>query len=232
MKAKRIFAILLCCAASAFGGEKNVYYIHTGTSVPMAPTAFRDAYSQGFNVGLAAGRRLTRAFEVQAMFHLDQAAFDSRGFMNADPDIAAYAHAHGEDPELDVDGGSAYNWNLSLNAKLAFPSESGAKAEPYLMAGVGAFGLHKGKVDISDGQMQITDTGHAVRPATSETALGLTFGFGVEVMLDKRSNFFFELSPVVGFTSGDPTIIVPVKFGISFHGKTSVGIQVTNPDYP
>jgi hypothetical protein len=232
MNVKRYFALIVFCAAYAFGGDRTVFYVNTGTSVPMAPTAFKDAYSQGFNVGLAAGQRLTRAFEVQAMFHLDQLSFDNRGYLNADPDIVAYAKAHGEDPELDVEGGAAYNWNLSLNAKLAFPSENGGKAEPYIMAGAGVFGLHKGKIDISDSRMQITETGRAVRPASSETALGVTFGIGVEVMLDKRSNFFFELSPCVGFTSGDPTVIFPVKFGISFHGKTQVGIQVTNPDYP
>ncbi len=233
MNGKRLIALVFLCAASLFGGERNVYYLHTGTSMPLAPEAFKDSYSQGFNVGLAAGRRLTRSFEVQTMLHLNSAAFDNRGYMNADPDIVAFTVANGADPDVDIEGGDATVWNLTFNAKLAFPSGSGGKAEPYIMAGAGLFGLRKGKIEINDYQQQLPEsTGRIVRPAASETVLGVTAGFGVEVMLDRRSNFFFELSPCIGFTSGDPTVLVPVKFGISVHGKTAVGIQVTNPDYP
>ncbi len=232
MNAKRLIALVFLCAASLFGGERNVFYLHTGTSMPLSPEAFKDAYSQGFNVGLAAGRRLTRSFEVQTMLQLNNAAFDNRGYMNADPDIVVFTDANGKDPEVDIEGGDAKVWTLTFNAKLAFPSGSGGKAEPYIMAGAGLFGLRKGKIEINDYQNQISTTGRLVRPAANETVFGVTAGFGVEVMLDRRSNFFFELAPCIGFTSGDPTVLLPVKFGISVHGKTAVGIQVTNPDYP
>jgi hypothetical protein len=232
MNGKRQIALIVLFAASLFGGEGTVFYLHTGTSMPLSPTVFKDTYSQGFNVGFAAGRRLTRAFEIQAMFHLNNAAFDSRGYMNADPDIMAYTERVGDDPEVDIEGAAATIWNLTLNAKLAFPSGSGGKGELYILSGAGLFGLRKGKIEINDYQKQISTTGVLVRPAANETVLGITAGFGVEVMLDRRSNFFFELAPCIGFTSGDPTVLLPVKFGISIHGKTAVGIQVTNPDYP
>jgi hypothetical protein len=233
MNGKRQIAMIVFCAASLFGGERTVFYVHTGTSMPLSPTAFKDTYSQGYNVGIAAGRRLTRTFEIQAMLHLNNAAFDSRGYMNVDPDITDYTERVGDDPEVDIEGGAATIWNLSLNAKLAFPSGSGGKGELYILAGAGLFGLHKGKIEINDYQQQLPNsTGRLVRPAANETVFGVTAGFGVEIMLDRRSNFFFELAPCIGFTSGDPTVLLPVKFGISIHGKTAVGIQVTNPDYP
>ena len=219
MKTKAVASLLILCASLAFGGPKAVYYVHTGTSIPMAPAFFKDAYTQGFNVGAMIGMRLNPRFEVQGAFDLNNCAFDNQGFEGTLDEIRAWKKANSnKEPTFSVDGNSANAWNLFVNAKFIFPPKEGGKVESYFFAGGGLFGLKKGNIDITDAESDLTPVfvNHQKQiPAEAKTVLGANFGIGIDILLEEHTNFYLQLGPTIGFTKGDATVIIPITFGVS-----------------
>jgi hypothetical protein len=219
MKTKAVALFLILCTAVAFGGPKAVYYVHTGTSLPLSPSFFKDAYTQGFNVGVMAGLRFNPRFELQGAFDLNNCAFDNQGFSGTLEELQAWKRKNtGVEPTYNVDGNGANAWNLFVNAKLIFPPKEGGKVESYFFAGGGVFGLKKGEIMVTDSENDSNPIfpGHAKTiPQKSETVLGANFGIGVDVLLEEHTNFYVQLGPTIGFTKGDPTVIVPITFGVS-----------------
>jgi hypothetical protein len=219
MKTKATAFLLILCASLSIGGPKAVYYVHTGTSIPMAPSLFKDAYTQGFNVGAMVGMRLNPRFEVQGAFDLNNAAFDNQGFEGTLDEVKVWKEANAnKEPSFSVDGNSANAWNVFLNAKFIFPPKEGGKVESYFFAGGGLFGLKKGKIDVIDAEsdaLQVFENHQKQIPSTAETVLGANFGIGIDVLLEEHTNFYLQVGPTIGFTKGDATVIVPITFGVS-----------------
>jgi len=219
MKKIAVTFLLILCTAFAIGGPKAVYYVHTGTSIPMSPTFFKDSYTQGFNVGVMVGMRFNPRFELQGALDLNNSAFDSQGFAGTLDELQAWKKKYtGVEPMYNVDGNSANAWNLFVNAKLIFPPKEGGKVESYFFAGGGLFGLKKGNISVTDSEIEGKEvfSGHEKTIAEkSETVLGVNFGIGIDVLLEEHTNFYVQLGPTIGFTQGDPTVIVPITFGVS-----------------
>jgi hypothetical protein len=219
MKKNAVAFLLILCTAFAVGGPKSVFYVHTGTSIPMAPTFFKDAYTQGFNVGAMVGMRFNPRFEVQGAFDLNNCAFDNQGFEGTQEEIQAWKKKYtGQEPTVNVDGNGSNAWSLFVNAKLVFPPKEGGKVESYFYAGGGLFGLKKGVIDVmdseEDGSAVFTDHQKTI-PAVSETVLGANFGIGIDILLEEHTNFYLQVGPIIGITKGDPTVIIPITFGVS-----------------
>ena len=90
--------------------------------------------------------------------------------------------------------------------------------ESYFFAGGGLFGLKKGNISVTDSEIEGKEvfSGHEKTIAEkSETVLGVNFGIGIDVLLEEHTNFYVQLGPTIGFTQGDPTVIVPITFGVS-----------------
>jgi hypothetical protein len=219
MSAKRLAVLFLAAALSARAETKSVFYVHTGTSLPVSPAAFKDAYTQGYNVGLLGGLRLSPRFEVQAALQLYNCAFDVQGYRNALPELSAFKSKFpNEEPEVNIDGDGANIWTVFAHAKLVFPPRENGRVESYLYAGGGLFGVRRGRIEAFDTE----DDDHAVfenhernTAASSEIVPGLGFGIGLDVLLEEHSNFFVDLGPVIGFTKGGPTVVIPIRFGVS-----------------
>ncbi len=217
---KNVIAFLLILSVSvAIGGPKSVFYVHTGTSIPMAPAFFKDAYTQGFNVGAMVGLRFNPRFEVQGAFDLNNCAFDNQGFEGTLEEVKAWREANAnKEPTFSVDGNGANAWSLYLNAKLIFPPNEGGKVESYFFAGGGLFGMKKGEIAITDAEtdaMQVFENHQKTIPSKSETVIGANFGIGIDILLEEHTNFYIQVGPTLGFTKGDPTVIIPITFGVS-----------------
>jgi hypothetical protein len=219
MKKNAVALLLILCTAVATGTPKAIYYVHTGMALPLSPTFVKDAYTQGFNVGVMVGMRFNPRFELQGAFDLNNCAFDNQGFSGTLNEIQAWKKKYpNTEPTYNVDGNSANAWNLFVNAKLIFPPKEGGKVESYFFAGGGVFGLKQGQISVTDSEIPAEEVfpGNAKNiPAKSETVLGANFGIGIDVLLEEHTNFYVQLGPTIGFTKGDPTVIVPITFGVS-----------------
>jgi len=219
MKRNAVAFLLILCTSFAIGGPKSVFYVHTGTSIPMAPSFFKDAYTQGFNVGAMVGLRLNPRFELQGALDLDNCAFDNQGFERTLDEVKAWRAANSnKEPSFTVDGNGANAWCLFLNAKVIFPPSEGGKVESYFFAGGGLFGLKKGEIHVMDAEtdaQQVFENHEKSIPSESETVLGANFGIGIDVLLEEHTNFYLQVGPTIGLTKGDPTVIVPITFGVS-----------------
>jgi hypothetical protein len=218
---KKVVTFFSLFSMTAFGGGKNIFYIHTGTSLPLSPRFFKDAYSQGFDVGVMAGRRLTPRFEVQGALNINNFNFDRAGFLvTLDPEITSYMKKYGvtERPDLDIEGEAASAWNLYANLKWIFPpSKEEGKAEIYLFAGGGIFGFKKNRITVREYEDhgEIFSGHEKIVSEKSETVPGAAAGFGLDILLEEHTNFNVEFGVFTGFTSGDPTVFVPIRFGVS-----------------
>jgi hypothetical protein len=211
-------------AASAFGGGASIFYVNTGFAKAAAPQFMRDSYIQGFNVGVMYGMRLTPKFEIQGSVNLNNFGFDKAGFRETlTPEIDAYKKQYNplDDPDLSIDGSASYVWNLYANLKWILPPEKeGGKLDVYLFLGGGLFGITKGEITAEDAYLEkggilLLPDGKRVIPAETETVLGTGFGLGLDILLEEHTNFYVEVGASVGFTKGDPTTFIPLKFGVS-----------------
>jgi len=219
MKKNAVALLLILCTAFAIGAPKAIYYVHTGMALPLSPTFLKDAYTQGFNVGLMVGMRFNPRIELQGAFALNNCAFDNQGFGGTLDELQAWKKKNtGVEPMYNVDGNATNAWNLFVNAKLIFPPKEGGKVESYFFAGGGLFGLKQGQISATDSEIDAKEVfpGHEKTIAEkSETVLGVNFGIGIDVLLEEHTNFYVQLGPTIGFTKGDPTVIVPITFGVS-----------------
>jgi hypothetical protein len=224
MKTKAVASLLILCAAFAIGAPKAVYYLHTGLALPMSPPSFKDSYGQGFNVGAIVGLRFNPKFELQAALDLNNCAFENQGFSGTLTELSAWKDNHPilaqtRDPYYTVEGNSSNAWSLFINAKRIFPPQEGGKVESYFFAGAGVFGLKKGDITATDSEEEETIVFSPSHVKTVqhkyETTLAVNFGIGFDVLLEQHTNFYVQLGPTIGFTKGDPTVIIPITFGVS-----------------
>jgi hypothetical protein len=219
MKRKILAFLLILSANVAFAGPEAIFYAHTGTAIPVSSTFFKAAYSQGFNAGLMAGLRFSPRFEVQGAISINNCAFDNSGFYSTLPEVKTYKQKfENEEPIVNIDGGQAYAWNLYANMKLIFPPKEGGKVESYFYVGGGLFSYKQGEITVMDEETEarMVFPGHEkIVPSKSETVLGTGFGLGINLLLEEHMNFFMEAGLSVGFTKSDPTMIVPLRFGVS-----------------
>jgi hypothetical protein len=223
MNLKRTAAMVVLIASfvgTLHAAPGMVFYLHTGTTIPMAPALFKDTYTQGFDVGAVVGLRYSKRFEIQGALAYNNCAFDYQGYRGTLTEVQEWKVKGGtdQDPDVSIDGNAANIWSLFANAKWIFPTREGGRVESYVVLGGGLFGLRKGKISAVDYEAENRPVfpGHAKNtPATNETVLAGQLCLGLDVLLEEHSNFYVEIGAMLGLTKTDPTVVFPIKFGVS-----------------
>jgi hypothetical protein len=213
-----VFGLLAGMAPSVRAGFPTAFSIHTGTAFPVSPSLFKESYTQGYTFGLRGGIRPASWIDIQGVFHLHQCSFDVPGYEGTLTEISDFETNFPDgDASYSTEGSSAVMWTLGVNAKLILPSLVNKNIESYVFIGGGLFGIRKGRiesVDYEEDDIAIFENHEKTIPEKSEKVFGAECGLGVAFLLEEHSNFFIEVGPVIGFTKGDPTMVLPIRFGV------------------
>ena len=184
-------------------------------------------WKTGFNVGGGLKYDLNSVLAVSADFNYNLFRFDNNQLASdignslqeipIDPNFNVPYNPEG----LTISQGSLNIYEFSVNVRAQFPLE---RIRPYILGGMGYMRVNQDVITISyyddfnipplpqQGNVNFYDQ----IPSASYDAIMLNAGVGLAVKLGKNLQPFIQANYVQGFTEGNDTILVPVKFGFIF----------------
>ena len=113
-------AVLLLAVPAAAQEESKLHFlVNGGLSMPQKPDVFKDAWSEGFNVGAGVGYRLSRHLTIQGMVNYDRFPFDEQALLDmAEEELGIDPGEFGI--SIDVTGAEASALSVSGELKVAF----------------------------------------------------------------------------------------------------------------
>lgn len=194
-----LFACLLPLVVFAQEPRRATIELAGTFATPTAPDAFSEYWNDGF--GVSGGINFPLSPTARLSFLVDVARFslDERAFL-WDFDLPNSGIA--------VDGGDATLIYGITNLSVLLGDPDAQRMIPYVLCGAGVY-----RQSFSDAT--VSGFGESVRvPSDSETAVGLNVGVGFEMPAGRSAKFFVDGRYVFGFTGGDATQFVPIRFGI------------------
>lgn len=186
--------VAFCGVLYAEGGFE--LYVNGALGLPMSPEVFSDYWKTSIlNFGGGFGYSFSPVVSTNVYFDYGNFGFDGEKF----------AHDLGVGGMISVDGGNASVMTVTANIKAAVPSGT---VRPYFWGGGGLYMLSIDDATVSGGGMVIPAEG------SSENALGINFGAGVEFTVVKTTSVFVDGRYILGFTEGESTGTLPIRLGV------------------
>ncbi len=191
------FVVVLFTNTHAQAVRKSGLFFDAGLALPAAPTNFIDYWNMGFNFG--AGTEISVSNNLAIVFDL--------AYHNYPLDEEAILKKLSlSGSGTTIEGGSATFFTALLDGKYYF-RDNPLISSPYLIGGIGYFGLEFEEVIARYGNQSKTASG------SSQSDLGVEIGIGADFPLSPEHNFFLQLKYGIGFTEGETTQYIPFQIG-------------------
>lgn len=175
------------------------YYVNTGISKPMAPTALKEQWRAGFNLGTGVGFTLSPRLEVIGGLSLHQMQLDDNAFLNT--------VTKANDVYASVNGGTTTLLGLAADFKYLVPTAQNRQVTPYLSAALGVANKIVSQKEITTEERIYSEA----RESTIRALAGA--GIGFEIAMAKNTSLAVEVGFRMMLTK-EPTVVLPLNFGI------------------
>ena len=206
----RVVYLLLVATSIPFCAENRsdpVFYLNTGTSKALSPNEFKSTHRSGYALGAAIGKYMSSRFQMQI----------SVEYYNMPLDNARYISYHDyPQAETFVEGGDLGSFMALASIKYEYLQSQNSRARAYWRASTGYVRNNQKSItaNISSEEGEVSDISE---PSNRESALCAGLGLGLDLLMSKSANVYFELGCRAGFFAHQTTIIFPIIFGISIN---------------
>ena len=209
-------ALLLFTRLATGQEESKIHFLlNGGLSLPQNPDVFKDAWSNGFNVGGGVGFSLSRHLTLQGLVNYDRFPLDEQGVLDLisggtvddEETIFFFDPLFGSNSlSIDVQGAEISILSISAELKASFVGDSN-KVSPYVIGGSGIARLSGGR-DIRVFFVDFTELIAETIPRESEIKGMATVGGGIDipfggvgVFVEGRYQFNFTEDERIDFVS-------------------------------
>ncbi|RPI03019.1 MAG: hypothetical protein EHM72_02590 [Calditrichaeota bacterium] len=199
MQKRIVLLIMLSLLCFQTLPAKQRFYFNTGINKPLSPSAFKDYWRSGFNLGAGTGFVLNPHFEIAAVFSFDQMQLDDNAFLKS--------ITQSNDVYSSVLGGTTSIFDIIAALKYKVPTPNHPNVTPYLTAAMGVSDKIIGKKEVS------TEEDYFEEARENDILPSAGIGMGFEIVTAKNTSLVIEGSFQFLFGK-ETTIYFPLKFGI------------------
>ena len=199
-----IFILFIMQIPYSQGVDKINFYINIGLAKPVLASYFSHNWSSGYSLGVGIGKSLSTHFQVQAIFNFINLPLNNDNYVDHF-DTTGYHINMTTYNNLSVSGGERNLFSLLARLKYMHSKLFNNKTIPYVIIGCGFFRQYLGSIKLVPIEMII---GEKTTNAFSSSA-----GLGLDILLEKHTNLFFEMTPEINFTKPRITCYLIFKIG-------------------
>jgi hypothetical protein len=201
---KLLFILFIFTSIYTQDNSKINIYFNIGLSQPAFPSHFSQNWDSGYSLGIGIGKTISNHFQIQTIFNFNSFPLNNDRFID-NFDTTNYHIDPAQYNNLSVTGGERNIFSLFVRMKYMHSKFISNKTIPYLIAGCGVSRQYIGS-------MKIIPLNIIIEKKT-ETAFLTSLGLGIDLLLEKHTNLFFELAPEICFNRSETTIYLLFKIG-------------------